>query len=67
VGNRDEFRRQSGASGQIEEIFLSLTARQKQSRFHFQNAEVHVPCADPEKNNFTVIFHLIKNQPTGEI
>jgi ABC-2 type transport system ATP-binding protein len=26
VGNRDELRRQSGSSGQLEEIFLSLTA-----------------------------------------
>jgi len=26
VGNRDELRKQSGRSGQLEEIFLSLTA-----------------------------------------
>ncbi|HAO79518.1 MAG TPA: ABC transporter, partial [Verrucomicrobia subdivision 3 bacterium] len=29
VGNRDELRRQSGRSGQLEEIFLSLTAGEK--------------------------------------
>jgi ABC-2 type transport system ATP-binding protein len=29
VGNRDELRRQSGSSGQLEEIFLSLTAGEK--------------------------------------
>ena len=29
VGNRDELRRQSGASGQLEEIFLALTANGK--------------------------------------
>ena len=29
VGNRDELRRQSGNSGQLEEIFLSLTAGEK--------------------------------------
>ena len=29
VGNRDELRRQSGSSGQLEEIFLSLTAEGK--------------------------------------
>jgi ABC-2 type transport system ATP-binding protein len=26
VGSRDELRKQSGSSGQLEEIFLSLTA-----------------------------------------
>jgi ABC-2 type transport system ATP-binding protein len=26
VGTRDELRRQSGATGELEEIFLSLTA-----------------------------------------
>jgi ABC-2 type transport system ATP-binding protein len=29
VGNRDELRRQSGSSGQLEEIFLALTAEGK--------------------------------------
>jgi ABC-2 type transport system ATP-binding protein len=29
VGNRDELRRQSGASGPLEDIFLSLTAEGK--------------------------------------
>jgi ABC-2 type transport system ATP-binding protein len=29
VGNRDELRQQSGSSGQLEEIFLSLTAGEK--------------------------------------
>jgi ABC-2 type transport system ATP-binding protein len=29
VGNRDELRKQSGNSGQLEEIFLSLTAGEK--------------------------------------
>jgi ABC-2 type transport system ATP-binding protein len=29
VGNRDELRRQSGSSGQLEEIFLSLTAGER--------------------------------------
>jgi ABC-2 type transport system ATP-binding protein len=29
VGNRDELRKQSGSSGQLEEIFLSLTANEK--------------------------------------
>jgi ABC-2 type transport system ATP-binding protein len=29
VGNRDELRRQSGSSGQLEEIFLSVTAGEK--------------------------------------
>ena len=29
VGNRDELRQQSGISGQLEEIFLSLTAGEK--------------------------------------
>jgi ABC-2 type transport system ATP-binding protein len=29
VGNRDELRRQSGSSGQLEEIFLSLTANEQ--------------------------------------
>ena len=29
MGNRDELRRQSGSSGQLEEIFLSLTAGEK--------------------------------------
>jgi ABC-2 type transport system ATP-binding protein len=29
VGNRDELRRQSGSSGQLEEIFLSMTAGEK--------------------------------------
>jgi ABC-2 type transport system ATP-binding protein len=29
VGNRDELRRQSGSSGQLEEIFLALTAGEK--------------------------------------
>jgi ABC-2 type transport system ATP-binding protein len=29
VGNRDELRKQSGSSGQIEEIFLSVTAGEK--------------------------------------
>ena len=29
VGNRDELRKQSGSSGQLEEIFLSLTAGEK--------------------------------------
>ena len=29
IGNRDELRKQSGSSGQLEEIFLSLTAGEK--------------------------------------
>ena len=29
VGNRDELRKQSGSAGQLEEIFLSLTAEEK--------------------------------------
>jgi hypothetical protein len=29
LGNRDEQRQQSGSSGQLEEIFLSLTAGEK--------------------------------------
>jgi ABC-2 type transport system ATP-binding protein len=29
VGNREELRKQSGNSGQLEEIFLSLTANGK--------------------------------------
>jgi ABC-2 type transport system ATP-binding protein len=29
LGNRDELRKQSGSSGQLEEIFLSLTANEK--------------------------------------
>jgi ABC-2 type transport system ATP-binding protein len=29
VGNRDELRRQSGASGPLEDIFLALTANGK--------------------------------------
>jgi ABC-2 type transport system ATP-binding protein len=29
VGNRDELRQQSGNSGQLEEIFLSLTTGRK--------------------------------------
>jgi ABC-2 type transport system ATP-binding protein len=32
VGNRDELRKQSGNSGQLEEIFLSLTAGEKQNQ-----------------------------------
>jgi hypothetical protein len=28
-GNCDELRRKSGASGQLEEVFLSLTAEEK--------------------------------------
>jgi len=28
-GNRDELRKQSGNSGQLEEIFLSLTTEEK--------------------------------------
>jgi ABC-2 type transport system ATP-binding protein len=30
VGSRDELRRQSGASGALEEIYLALTAETKQ-------------------------------------
>ena len=33
VGNRDELRQQSGNTGQLEEIFLALTAGEKQGRF----------------------------------
>jgi ABC-2 type transport system ATP-binding protein len=29
VGTREELRKQSGSSGQLEEIFLSLTAGEK--------------------------------------
>jgi hypothetical protein len=29
VGNREELRKQSGAAGELEEIFLSLTAEAK--------------------------------------
>jgi len=29
VGNRDELRRQSGSSGQLEDVFLALTADEK--------------------------------------
>jgi hypothetical protein len=34
VGNRDELRQKNGNSGQLKEIFLSLTAREKLTIFY---------------------------------